>query len=242
MGTRPYLLAGLLAGLVALVVVIAVTPFDAPRPQPASAPADRFSSARAMDLLRPVAAEPRPIGSVQADRVRELIYVRLLDLDLDPHVQTAEVVSAYDARVAGVVHNVAGRLPGRDTSRALLLMAHYDSVPTSPGAADDGSGVVALLEVARALRAGPPLRNDVIFLFTDGEERGLLGAQAFLRDDAWAFGTAVSLNLDNAGSSSPALMYEVSPRTGFSCGSSSSPRRRCTRRRSCTRSRAGSPS
>ncbi len=214
MGVRKYLLAGLLAGLVVLVVVIAVTPFDAPRPRPASAPAGEFSSARAMESLRRIAAEPRPIGSAQAARARDLIYERLRELDLGPHIQTAEVVSASDPRVAGVVHNVAGRLPGRDTSRALLLMAHYDSVPTAPGAADDGSGVVTLLEVARALRAGPPPRNDVIFLFTDGEERGLLGAQAFLRDDAWAFGTAVALNFDNAGSSSPALMYEVSPGDG----------------------------
>ena len=51
-------------------------------------------------------------------------------------------------------------------------MAHYDSVPFGPGAADDGAGVVTLLETARALKAGPPLKNDVIFLFTDGEEAG----------------------------------------------------------------------
>jgi hypothetical protein len=213
-GARNYLLGGLLAGLVILTVVIAVTPFDAPPPRPASAPAAEFSSARAMDLLREIAARPRPIGSQRAASVRDFIYERLRGLDLGPHIQTAEVVSAGDPRVAGVVHNVAGRLPGRDTSRALLLMAHYDSVPTAPGAADNGSGVAALLEVARALRSGPPPKNDVIFLFTDGEERGLLGAQAFLRDDSWAFGTAVALDFDNAGSSSPALAYEVSPGDG----------------------------
>jgi hypothetical protein len=49
-------------------------------------------------------------------------------------------------------------------------------VPTGPGASDDGSGVAALLETARALAIGTPLRNDVIFLFTDAEEVGLLGA------------------------------------------------------------------
>jgi hypothetical protein len=214
-GARLYLLAGLLAGLVLLAVVIAVTPFGAPRPLPASAPATAFSSERAMDLLRQIAVAPRPIASDEAGRVRDLIYDRLRQLGLGPHVLASEIVSARDPRVAGVVHNVAGRLPGRDTSRAVLLMAHYDTVPTAPGAADDGSGVAALLEVARALRAGPPPRNDVIFLFTDGEERGLLGAQAFLRDDSWAFGTAVVLNFDSAGSSSPALMYETSPGNGL---------------------------
>ena len=214
-GARLYLLAGLLAGLVVLVVVIAVTPFGAPRPQPASAPATEFSSERALDLLRQIAAAPRPIGSTEAERVRDLIYGQLEHLGLGPHILASEIVSARDPRVAGIVRNVAGRLPGRDPSRAVLLMAHYDTVPTAPGGADDGTGVVTLLEVARALRAGPPPRNDIIFLFTDGEERGLLGAQAFLRDDAWAFATAVALNFDSPGSSSPALMYETSRGNGL---------------------------
>ena len=97
----------------------------------------------------------------------------------------------------------------------MLLVAHYDSVPTAAGAADDGSGVAALLETARALRSGPPPRNDIIFLFTDGEERGLLGSQAFLQDDPWAYAAGVVLNFDSPGSSSPALMYETSPGNGL---------------------------
>ena len=117
--------------------------------------------------------------------------------------------------MAGVVHNVVARLPGRDPSRAVLLVAHYDSVPTAAGAADDGSGVAALLETARALRSGPSPRNDIIFLFTDGEERGLLGSQAFLQDDPWAYAAGVVLNFDSPGSSSPALMYETSPGNGL---------------------------
>ena len=174
-----------------------------------------FSSARAMDVLRVVAAEPRPIGSPRSVAVRDFIYGRLEELALDPHVQTSEVVSAREPRVAGVVHNVVARLPGHDPSRAILLVAHYDSVPTAAGAADDGSGVAALLETARALRSGPSPRNDIIFLFTDGEERGLLGSQAFLRDEPWAYAAGVVLNFDSPGSSSPALMYETSPGNGL---------------------------
>ena len=214
MGARQYLFAGLIVSLVLVAVAVAVTPVDAPRPAPSGAAADRFSSARAMDALRLIAAEPRPIGSASAAAVRDLLYGRLQALALDPHVQRSEVVSERAPRVAGMVHNVVGRLPGRDPTRAVLLVAHYDSVPTAAGAADNGSGVVALLETARALRSGPPPRNDVIFLFTDGEERGLLGAQAFLRDDPWAYAAGVVLNFDSPGSSSPALMYETSPGNG----------------------------
>ncbi len=201
-------------GLVIVAVAGAVTPVDAPRPVSSAVAPDRFSSARAMDALRVIAAEPRPIGSLRAAAVRDFIFARLQALTLDPHVRTSEVVSKRAPRVAGVVRNVVGRLPGRDPTRAVLLVAHYDSVPTAAGAADNGSGVAALLETARALRSGPPLRNDVIFLFTDGEERGLLGAQAFLRDDPWVYAAGVVLNFDSPGSSSPALMYETSPGNG----------------------------
>ena len=215
MGTRRFLFAGLIVALVVLAAVVAVTPWDAPRPASASAPGDQFSSARAMDVLRVVAAEPHAIGSPRSAFVRDFIHGRLKELALNPHVQTSEVVSAREPRVAGVVHNVVARLPGRDPSRAVLFVAHYDSVPTAAGAADNGSGVAALLETARALRSGPPPRNDIIFLFTDGEERGLLGSQAFLQQDPWAYAAGVVLNFDSPGSSSPALMYETSPGNGL---------------------------
>jgi len=214
MDVRRLVLAALIAVTVAAVIVFSVTPWDVPGPAPASAPAPAFSSARAMEALRVIAAAPRPIGSARAAVVRGYLRERLQALGLSPYVQEAEVVSAGRTRVAGRVRNLVGRLAGRDPSRAVLLVAHYDSVPTAAGAADDGSGVAVLLEAARALRAGPPLRNDVVFLFTDGEERGLLGAQAFLRDDPWAYGVGVALNVDSPGSSSPLLMYETSRGNG----------------------------
>lgn len=52
-------------------------------------------------------------------------------------------------------------------------------MPTGPGAADDASGAAILLKTARALKSETPLRNDVIFLFTDGEETGLFGAKTW---------------------------------------------------------------
>jgi hypothetical protein len=214
-GKLRYLLAAAVMALVVLVVAVAVLPWDAPRPRPATAPAGEFSSGRAMALLRVVAGQPHALGSARSAYVRAFIAGRLRRLGLLVHVQTTEVVSELNARVAGTVHNVVARLPGTDPSRAVLLVAHYDSVPTASGAADDGSGVVTLLETARALRAGPPPKNDVIFLFTDGEEEGLLGAQGFLAADPWAYGVGVALNFDSPGSSSPALMYETSRGNGL---------------------------
>ena len=117
---------------------------------------------------------------------------------------------------AGTPENVLARLPGTDPSgKAFLLAAHYDSVPTGPGATDNGSGVATALETLRALKAAPPLRNDVIFLFTDGEERGLLGARAFVEQHPWAGDVGVVLNLDTRGNTGPALMLATSDEGGW---------------------------
>jgi hypothetical protein len=212
---KNFLLAALVVAVVAVLVVVGVTPLGVPAPAPARSSAGVFSATRAMLLLRQIAGVPRPIGSRGAARTRHVIVAELAALHMAPHVQTASAVAAQSGRVAGTVRNVVARVPGRDPSRAVLLVAHYDSVPVAAGAADDGGGVVTLLETARALAAGPRPRNDVIFLFTDGEERGLLGARAFLRDDPWAYGVGVALNFDSPGSSSPVLMYETSPGNGF---------------------------
>jgi len=94
-------------------------------------------------------------------------------------------------------------------------MAHYDSVPSGPGAADDGSGVVALLEILRALRSIPPLRNDILFVFTDGEEAGLLGAQAFVDDHPWFRQARLVLALDSGGACGVATMHGGSHPNGW---------------------------
>ncbi|HZL64640.1 MAG TPA: M20/M25/M40 family metallo-hydrolase, partial [Thermoleophilia bacterium] len=217
-GARTYLLAALVVAVVAGLVILGVTPLGAPRPQTAGAPATTFSATRALGELRLVAATPHPIGSQAESQVRATIVARLQALGLSPHVQTSGVVSQEDGRVAGTVHNLLARLPGSDPTRTVLLVAHYDSVAVAPGAADDGGGVATLLETARALSAGPLPRNDIVFLFTDGEEKGLLGARAFLRDDPWAYGVGVVLNFDSPGSSSPALMYETTSGNGVLVG------------------------
>src|SRR5690606_26753261 len=78
------------------------------------------------------------------------------------------------AASVGRVHNVSAVIEGTAPTGRIVLAAHYDSVPSGPGAADDGAGVAAILEAARALQAGGPPENDVVLLLTDGEERGLL--------------------------------------------------------------------
>lgn len=68
---------------------------------------------------------------------------------------------------------------GKPSAEAVVLGAHYDSVLRAPGANDDATGVAAVLAVARAMTRVTPRSRDLIVVFFDEEERGLLGSKAF---------------------------------------------------------------
>ena len=108
------------------------------------------------------------------------------------------------------MENVLGRIPGTNNNGSFILTAHYDSVYSGPGAGDDGSGVITMLETARALMAGPRLQNDIVFAFTGDEERGMKGIRAFTRHP-WAKNVGVVLGLEGRGYHGPSYMFETSP-------------------------------
>jgi len=200
------------AGLlwILLIAWVGVTLFEPRGVVPATAPPDEFSAERAMQYVGELARAPHPVGSAEHARVRDSLLHELSALGLEPSVQkTASFLGSYGT--AATVENILARKRGTGGGPALLLAAHYDSVPAGPGAGDDGAGVTTLLETARALSAGPALRHDVIFLFTDGEELGLLGASAFVAEHPWKKDVGVVLNFDNRGTHGAVLMYETSP-------------------------------
>jgi hypothetical protein len=90
-------------------------------------------------------------------------------------------------------------------------MAHYDTVPTTPGANYDTSGVATILEAARAILASSHLRYDVILLFTDGEEPApRFGSRAFVGESPVLGDIAIVLNLEAVGGSGPSTLTETS--------------------------------
>lgn len=187
-----------------------------PRPVPANASDTVFSSSRAMSSLIEIAQRPHPTGSPEHARVRSYLVERLRGLGLEPEVQTTlSVVQGQEALRAATVRNVIARLPGTASTGAVLVTAHYDSRELSPGAGDDGSGVVTILEALRALRTGGALRNDVIVLFTDAEELGLLGARAFVDQHPWIADVALVLSFEMRGAGGPSIMFETNDRNGW---------------------------
>jgi Zn-dependent M28 family amino/carboxypeptidase len=105
---------------------------------------------------------PRPHGTPENEAVRRMIF---------------DLLSASQAGRLGVEVDGAGNVVVGDPSRARVLVgAHYDSIPGTPGADDNASGVAALIATARAI--GP--HEDVCFVAFDGEECGFVGSRALV--------------------------------------------------------------
>jgi hypothetical protein len=207
LGRQIALVLALLAG-----ALIAWTQLRLPAPAPADAPQSNFSATRALDDVRLVAAVPHPMGSAANHAVREALRARLDDLGLSPRLRRDDVVARQAAGEldGGSAETLIGVLPGRDRSLPpLALMAHYDSVPGAPGAADNAAGVATALEIVRAIEArGAPAR-DVVVILTDGEEEGLLGARGVFAHDPLAQRLGFVINFDARGSGGRALMFET---------------------------------
>ena len=140
---------------------------------------------------------------IQLDVARKLFAMSGLDLDKEFEAagkrgfKAVELPVRLKATVTSTVRkfqspNVVGMIPGENVSKgtkdqAVLYTAHYDHlgfVPGMPGdniyngAADNGTGVGMLLEMARAWSAmgvAPP--HSVVFAAVTAEEQGLLGSE-----------------------------------------------------------------
>ncbi len=177
----------------ALILALVLTLVGTTTPWPAGtgAAADTFSAARAMADVRVIATEPHPAGSAADARLRDYLATRLAHLGMTVRADAFAADPAHIARFISwgspadrphTLVNLVAVLPGRNRALpAVALMAHHDSVSGSPGAADDGAGVAAILETVRALAADPGRQRDLIVIFTDGEEIGLDGARHVFR-------------------------------------------------------------
>jgi hypothetical protein len=210
----------LLLAALSAALGLAVLTSQTPRPEPASAPAVDFSAERAMTDVRRVAAEPHPVGTVEHALVQAYLVGRMSELGLEPTLQAGLLSPAAIQRIErrgdsaeGLrAVNLVGVLRGRDpTLPAVLMMAHYDSVPGSPGAADDASGVAAILEAVRAIRARGPAERTLVVLLTDAEELNLDGARAFFSEHPLRDRVGAVVNLEARGGGGRAMMFETGP-------------------------------
>lgn len=125
--------------------------------------------------------------------LKERLFAHLQEIvcDRDPYLATAGhffvqhyiyqelgkygSVESFEFTVRGKTHqNLILNLPGKQRGFPILVGAHYDAVPGTPGADDNATGVAVLLELARIF-ASEPAKHPLRLVAFDLEEYGLLG-------------------------------------------------------------------
>ena len=115
------------------------------------------------------------------------------------------------------VQNVIGYLPGNDPvlkNEVVGIGCHYDHVgirngSVYPGADDNGSGTVAVMEVAKALAINKNNKRSIVFIFHTAEEKGLLGSK-YLTQNLGVVENMVSyINLDMIGRGATDSIYSI---------------------------------
>lgn len=208
-GLKPFTVIGIL--ILLIWGIFSIYDCWSPPVVPESAPPDQFSAERAIKLLEYPTKMIHTFGSQENAKVREYLIQKLRLLGVEPEVYTGYVKhsSKHGYNAIDRVGSIMVVLPGYAPTRAILLMGHYDSTPYGVACADDGSAVATMYETLRALLHSPPLKNDVIFLFTNGEEAGLLGPRAFL-DHPLYEKVGLCLNFEARGHYGPSMMFQMS--------------------------------
>ena len=167
--------------------------------------------------LQNITFAQHPYTSRDNDRVHD--YLRWRVEQLTSGIPYAEVSDDYETKRSSIFRqrdvfnasstlsrviyfessNVLVRLEGKNSELgdALLLSAHYDSVPAAYGATDDGKGIASMLALLEHYCQHQPDRT-LIFNFNNNEEFGLLGATLFF-DHPWSSEVKYVINLEGTG-------------------------------------------
>ncbi len=213
--TEAKLYSILFFALTILIFLLSLSAGNPPGVVKSSAPETSFSAERAYQHLLQIAKAPHTVGTKEHEHVKNYIVNACEQMGLQVRMQNLiETDLRSNTLVALNVQNIIAEIKGTRPGKSILISAHYDSQPNTPGATDDGMGVASMLETARAIKALPPMPHDVIFLFTDGEEEGLFGAKAFLKDSLFS-NVGLAMNWDFRGNSGTVITYETNPHNGW---------------------------
>lgn len=198
--------------LVCLIIAIGVSIYyeNSVRPKGLDTDEQKFSAERAKVHLETITKEPHPGGTKANEKVRDYIVKTLKSYGLKVEIQNGLAKIYDDLEEYGYVSNIIARLDGTDPNAGkILVLSHYDSAPFSHGANDDGTGVAAILEGIRVLKELEPLKNDVIFVFTDREEDMLYGANYFFTNHPDGQKVDFVLNFEARGVNGQSYMFQT---------------------------------
>lgn len=169
--------------------------------------------------LKNIASNSHYYGSVEKERTQEYIISVIEKNGYNPFLQKGPIISELwsSKKIFAIVENIYVELPGK-TDDKICLVCHYDSVPYGPGAADDSVAVSSSLAyfetIASEIKKGNIPSNTIIFLFTDAEEIGLLGADYFVKNYENIETIKVILNLEARGNQGKSILFQSNDNNG----------------------------
>lgn len=161
---------------------------------------DVYSTGYAQEIINHLAHKKfkgREAGTKENRRIMEFIQDEFIRAGIDVQVQEITAQSLTDAigeprpgrTYPEKMGNVIGRIKGRQHNKYVVVGAHYDhlgykkGIGIHPGADDNASGIVALLSLAKMVKAsGITPEYTILFCAWDGEEKGLLGSKYFVSE------------------------------------------------------------
>uniref|UniRef100_A0A8D8VNW2 FXNA-like protease n=1 Tax=Cacopsylla melanoneura TaxID=428564 RepID=A0A8D8VNW2_9HEMI len=190
----------------------------------------RFIAERVYNhLVNLTSLGPRPVGSFE----NEVLAVNFLRKEInnviqqsDPKVHqirldTQTVSGAFPLtfldRMTNIYRNVQNVIvrvgPVVESAHSLLVNCHFDTVPDSPGASDDGSSCALMLELLRVIALSPtPLQNNIVFLFNGAEEAFLQASHGFITQHPWARNVRAFVNLEACGAGGREVLFQSGPK------------------------------
>ncbi|MCC4121539.1 M28 family metallopeptidase [Lactococcus lactis] len=112
---------------------------------------------------------------------------------------------------SGDAENIAGKIKGKDSTKAIVLSAHFDTWPGVKGILDNASGTASVMYLSNKLKEfygfeKPPV--DIVFVAFNGEEYMLQGSKAFCDTLAKDYQNFYNINLDCVGQKGLGLIYD----------------------------------
>ena len=194
------------------VLLVAGIAALASAPRQTARPSTLIDSAQLLSDLKVLSADDmqgRQVDTPGGAKARAFVIDRFKASGIQPFGEAYTEPFTFTAGRGGTQTerhgiNVVGHIDGTNTQRFIVVSAHYDHIGARNGvvfngADDNASGTAALFAVAKYFSAHRPA-NSLLFVAFDGEESGLRGSEAFVKQppvDAHAM--AIDLNMDMIG-------------------------------------------
>ncbi|EDX06746.1 GD10863 [Drosophila simulans] len=150
----------------------------------------------------------------EVEKIRSEMRGDLFHLEVDVQQPTGSYVVGTMTSIYQGIQNVVVKLSNANSNSSsfLLINSHFDTKPGSPGAGDDGTMVVVMLEVLRQMSISESgFMHPIVFLFNGAEENPLQASHGFITQHKWAPNCKAVINLEVGGNGGRDILFQSGP-------------------------------